>query len=317
VHRLEDELRRRLPEIFDFLDLYAFDGLWFWDIGTGEEWYSPRFCHLLGYDQSDVPTSSDWWQRQMHPDDLKKTLLMAERHLKNRLYPYDDVVRYRHKDGSIVWVRCRGTVLDNGGKPTRMIGTHVDVTALIEAQHRLEVETLRDPLTDLLNRRGLDDALHRAIETVRRLNCEAFAIFLDVDDFKAVNDRLGHTAGDRILRHVAKTIVASCRVLDDVGRHGGDEFIVLILVRDKSEATQAAERIRVAVETQPAQWEGAPVPLTCSSALVPVCSPDGIMVDRIDVLVKLAGPYLSRSKANGKNQVVPASIAPPAPTRVR
>ena len=104
-HYLKRELYRLIqtdPLIFDFLQNGSLDGLWYWDIeNPHEEWLSPRFKALFGY-ADDVPNTSDWWQKNIHPDDLQVAIDNFEKHKADPNHPYDQVVRYRHKNGSTV-----------------------------------------------------------------------------------------------------------------------------------------------------------------------------------------------------------------------
>ncbi|MFT6546534.1 MAG: PAS domain S-box-containing protein [Bacteriovoracaceae bacterium] len=108
------------------------DGLWYWDLENSENlWFSPRFKKVLGYEDHEVENKASWWKENIHPDDLVIATRNFDKHCQNPNYPYDQVVRYRHKNGGTVWVRCRGKALrDDKGKPVRMIGVHTDVTNL-------------------------------------------------------------------------------------------------------------------------------------------------------------------------------------------
>lgn len=144
------ELIRTDPKIFDFLQEGSLDGLWYWDITQPEnEWMNPRFKQLFGYEDHEVPDLSSWWMERIHPDDLGLALENYERHRDDPSHPYDQVVRYTHKDGSTVWVRCRGiAVRDENGEAVRLLGCHNDVTALKLAEAELEHRNrdLRDAL---------------------------------------------------------------------------------------------------------------------------------------------------------------------------
>ena len=141
-HYLKRELYRLIQidqQIFDFLQNGSLDGLWYWDVeNPTEEWLSPRFKELFGYTDDEVPNTSDWWQENIHPDDLRVVLDNFERHKVDPNHPYDQVVRYRHKDGSTVWIRCRGIAIRNEkGEATRMLGAHTDLTNLKRAELKL------------------------------------------------------------------------------------------------------------------------------------------------------------------------------------
>lgn len=151
-HYLKAELYRRIaddPEIFDFLQEGSLDGLWYWDLENPEhEWLSPRFKAVFGYEEDEIPHTSEWWQENIFPEDLPSVLERAQAHLENADVPYDQIVRYRHKDGSTVWIRCRGLALrDESGKPVRMLGCHTDVSSLKKTQ--LEIERQLEQLAAL------------------------------------------------------------------------------------------------------------------------------------------------------------------------
>ena len=100
---------------------------------------SPRLKELFGYADDEVPNTSDWWQENIHPDDLEVVLENLEKHKKDPRHPYDQVVRYWHKDGSVIWVRCRGISIRNeNGEAIRMLGAHTDLTSLMRAEAALK-----------------------------------------------------------------------------------------------------------------------------------------------------------------------------------
>ena len=133
------ELVRKDPAIFEFLQAGSLDGIWYWDVERQEqEWMSPRFKEVFGYRDDEIPNTPEWWQANIHPDDLAVALDNFGKHLEDPNHPYDQIVRYRHRDGGTVWVRCRGLAIrDDDGKPIRLLGCHTDVTALKRAEEDL------------------------------------------------------------------------------------------------------------------------------------------------------------------------------------
>ncbi|MEM6647870.1 MAG: ATP-binding protein [Bacteroidota bacterium] len=142
-HELYD-LVQRDPAIFEFLQAGSLDGIWYWDLtDPGVEWMSPRFWQVFGYNPATKPHRADAWQDMIHPDDLALALDNFNKHCTDPDHPYDQLVRYRHKDGSMVWVRCRGLAIrDADGTPIRMLGAHTEVTALKETEAELESKNL-------------------------------------------------------------------------------------------------------------------------------------------------------------------------------
>ncbi|WP_087017668.1 sensor domain-containing diguanylate cyclase [Thaumasiovibrio subtropicus] len=230
------------PEIFDFICESSLDGIWYWDVVEGNnEWMSPELWHLLGYDPADKAHLVTEWQELINQDDLKLATKNFLLHCEDPNHKYDQEVRYKHKNGTTVWVRCRGKAIrDENGKVIRLFGAHTDITELKRTQLELERKNeqlqhmvTHDNLTGLLNRKGLSDCLSDAL---KKTGCDRAMIgmaVIDVDNFKVINDTYGHVHGDRVLTLVAQTLKNSVRDTDYLSRFAGDEFALLML--DKSE----------------------------------------------------------------------------------
>jgi diguanylate cyclase (GGDEF)-like protein/PAS domain S-box-containing protein len=139
THYLEKELRALVmsdPLIFQFIQKASLDGLWYWDLeDKKQEWMNTSFWELLGYKPSAKEHLASEWQSLIFPEDLELMLANLEKHCDDPKYAYDQVVRYRHKDGSTVWVHCRGVAIrDAAGKATRMLGAHTDLTPQKKAE---------------------------------------------------------------------------------------------------------------------------------------------------------------------------------------
>lgn len=135
MHYLKRELYDLVKSddaIFDFLQIGSLDGLWYWDLEKPEhEWMSPEFWRLFGLDPQTKQHFASEWQDLIHPDDLALALENFHKHLEDPEHPYDQIVRYRHADGHMVTVRCRGLAIrDENGRPVRMLGAHNDLTEL-------------------------------------------------------------------------------------------------------------------------------------------------------------------------------------------
>lgn len=193
-HYLKEELYHLVrgdPTIFDFLQNGSLDGIWYWDLQMQDhEWMSPRFWEVFGYDPEEKPHLVEAWQDMINAEDLKVVLDNFEKHCKNPKYPFDQIVRYRHKDGSTVWVRCRGiAVRDEKGKPVRMLGAHTEVTALKDTEAALKKKTDElQHLNEVLERsnKELDDfayiASHDLKEPLRGIHNYAAFLYEDYKD---------------------------------------------------------------------------------------------------------------------------------------
>ena len=145
-HYLRRELFDRIrsdASVFRFIQDGSLDGIWYWDLERPEhEWMSAEFWRLFGYAPEQKQHLASEWQDMIHPEDLKTALENFEAHCADPSHPYDQIVRYRHRDGSTVWVRCRGmAVRDAEGRPIRMLGAHVDITAQMKAYEELRAVT--------------------------------------------------------------------------------------------------------------------------------------------------------------------------------
>lgn len=155
-HYLQRELYDLLKsdrQISEFVISGSTDGIWFWDLIKPEnEWMSPEFWRLFGYEPAKKKHLASEWQDMIFHEDLETALDNFNKHAADPEHPYDQLVRYRHKDGSTVWVRCRGLILrDENGTPTRMLGAHNDVTklkiaALNAVRYANELERANDSL---------------------------------------------------------------------------------------------------------------------------------------------------------------------------
>lgn len=162
-----------------------------------------------------------------------------------------------------------GRVESPAGEPPSPVTDAAVIDPIAEIERlRAEVEALRrraeaaeaaadhDVLTPALNRRGFVAAMKSAMAFCQRHEVPAVLLYLDLDGFKGVNDRLGHAAGDAALVHVAEMMRANLRESDAVGRLGGDEFGLLMLNAGLEEGREKARRLAAALEETPFQWEG-------------------------------------------------------------
>ncbi|MFK7888418.1 MAG: PAS domain-containing protein, partial [Gammaproteobacteria bacterium] len=145
-HYLQTELEALIKadaSMWQFLQRGSLDGCWYWDLENPEqEWMSPEFWALFGIDPHTKRHDPAEWQDMIFAEDRDVALENFQRHLEDPDHAYDQVVRYRHADGSTVWVRCRGIAIRDEvtGKPIRMLGAHNDLTATKAAERQLLVE---------------------------------------------------------------------------------------------------------------------------------------------------------------------------------
>jgi diguanylate cyclase (GGDEF)-like protein len=167
-------------------------------------------------------------------------------------------------------------------------------------EEKLEYFAIHDVLTGLLNRRSLEEMLNRTISRAGR-GVASSLLYMDLDNFKEVNDTVGHAAGDEVLNTLSDLLKAELRTEDIIFRVGGDEFAVLLEGMDSRESLPTAERLRVAVETHPFEPEGRVFRLSLSIGLIEI---GGTLAT--GVLLSQADAAMYRAKAQGKNRVVMA-----------
>lgn len=275
----------------------ANDGLWDWNVRTGEIYFSPRWKAMLGGEDGDIASTRDEWLRRVHVDDMGRVNAEITAHLEGRTSHFEVEHRMRHQDGTYRWMRSRGlAVRDAGGRAYRMSGSQTDITD----------GKVSDALTGLPNRLLFMDRLGRAIERGRRQSDHQFTVlFLDLDRFKLVNDSLGHMAGDQLLVAIARRLETCLRGSDScarfaaehtVARLGGDEFTILLEdVGDVSNAVRVADRIQTALQ-QPFDLDGHEVFTSASIGIA--TSTTGY--DGPEAVLRDADTAMYRAKALGK-----------------
>ncbi len=229
------------------------DGVWDWHIQAGVELYSAGFLQIYGYSPDDLEANPAIIDSLTHPDDREQMSRDRQAHFDGLTPIYSNEHRVRCKDGSWKWVQTRGMVIarDEQGRPLRMVGTHTDITERKRAEALTWRQANYDALTDLPNRRLLAERLGNEMKKARREGRQLALLALDLDRFKEVNDRLGHDAGDELLRQAARRIAGCIREVDMVARLGGDEFIVLLA--DLQGDTSSVERVANALVNSLAQ----------------------------------------------------------------
>lgn len=149
------------------------DGMWDWDLLTDGVYYSPRWKEMLGYAAEELPDHLDTWRTLVNPDDRDRVLATAEDFAKGKLPRYEVEFRMRHKDGRWIWILARAALIrDPTGRPVRLVGTHVDITARKDAMRLLEIQ--RDLAIELSRSRNLRqayEALLRAATTLPGFDC--------------------------------------------------------------------------------------------------------------------------------------------------
>lgn len=197
----------------------------------------------------------------MHPDDLALTQASIVRIMNGQSH-VDFRNRYVRKDGGVVHILWAAFWSEEAGA---RIGVARDVSALRQAEEELRFLAHHDPLTELTNRSLFSDRLDLALRTAHRQKSTLALLFLDINDFKNINDAHGHAVGDRVLCTIARRLECCVRETDTVARMGGDEFTVLLTdIQSEEAVSQKVEQISaVMAEPLGAELDGVNM-LSCS-----------------------------------------------------
>lgn len=275
------------------------DGLWDWDMMTGELLYSKRFRDMFGYSEQDFPDRIESWSSRIHPDDLPVAMALLETALQSR-DPVALEYRFLCRDGSWKWVRSRGVAIghDKNGKPSRMTGTITDISEKRESEERIWYQANFDALTGLPNRRLFRDRLDQEVKKAARADHSLCLMFIDLDRFKEVNDLMGHDTGDQLLVEAAHRLAGCVRSSDTVARLGGDEFTVILTeLADVAYVENVAQKI----------LERLAAPFLLNQQTVYVSASVGITLYQADAttseqLISNADQAMYAAKHAGRNQ---------------
>ena len=238
-----EHTRQRLVEAFE----HAAVGMALIDLNGRYTKVNGAMCEMLGYEEEELLGRS--YKTVTHPEENDHPVARAEAALSGTSDTYHVEKRYVHRDGHVVWASVGVTIVrDDEGVPQYFVSQAIDVTARRMLEERLAHEAVHDTLTGLPTRSLLFDRLDQALAGARRREALVAVLFVDLDGFKAVNDSLGHAAGDQVLVAVAQRLRDAVREIDTPARFGGDEFVVIC--PDLSNAAGAvgiAERIRAAL----------------------------------------------------------------------
>jgi diguanylate cyclase (GGDEF)-like protein/PAS domain S-box-containing protein len=233
---------RRYRTLIEQLPLVVYvDAL---DAGSSNIFTSEQVEPLVGYSTAEWAADADLFVRALHPDDRER-VLAAHANTPATHQPMSVEYRLIAKDGRTVWIRDEGVVvLDDDGTPLYLQGYLLDITPERQAQEELRQLALYDTLTGLANRAFFHEQFQHTLSLRKEPGQQAALLFLDVDDFKQVNDQCGHGVGDRVLATIGSRIQHSLRAGDVAARLGGDEFAIVVpAIAEASEAVHVAERL--------------------------------------------------------------------------
>jgi diguanylate cyclase (GGDEF)-like protein/PAS domain S-box-containing protein len=252
-------------------------------------------ARMLGYEDRELIGESA--AKVIHPEDQRVVFDCLQRLFSDPRECHDIEYRKIRKDGTVFWVHQRAT-LDPGTGAPRLLVVCRDITDRRNLEAQLAHQATHDALTNLVNRREFERRLHRVLSgdadpAERHVLC-----FLDLDQFKAINDSRGHMAGDELLRELAALLKAQVRSRDTLARVGGDEFAILMEHASLEKAVILAEKIRAAVEGFQFHWRSECLSIGVSIGVVPIGAGQSV----VDML-NIADMACYRAKKAGRNRI--------------
>lgn len=247
----------------------------------------------------DYLPSLESWMASIHPEDQQR----FQEHWQNLVDKQESIsieLRLIRRDNEVIWLQLLTSALhDQKGMLLGYLGAISDISELKKAQFQMETLAFYDPLTGLANRRLFRDRLKKSIAKALRTKSSVALLFIDMDQFKRVNDSLGHDAGDLLLIEVARRLQENMRETDTVSRVGGDEFTILLTdVHSTHDVLQAAEKLLRAL-AEPILIHGHTLVTTVSIGIT--MTPEDSIDD--NVLMKNADLAMYRAKELGRNNI--------------
>lgn len=256
---------------------------------------NPAFLHMTGYTEEDVMGKTCHFLQG--PETEAEKIALVQQALKEHKEIQVTVKNYR-KDGSWFWNRLMlGPVFDEAGRCTHFLGIQEDITQQRIHEDYITHQHSHDHLTGLANRQTFETNLQQAFETQHHSSKPLFLCYIDLDDFKPLNDSLGHLIGDQIIKSVSDRLQALLQTGDFLGRFAGDEFALLMVNRNKrSEVITTAEEI-LKLFTQPFQIDEHKIHLSASIGIVA----DDCSIQRSSELLYHAVLAMKEAKRQGRN----------------
>lgn len=271
------------------------------------------FREITGYGP-EQGISSEAWLEVVHPDDRDRVRAEADR--LDSHPDYDEELEYRivRRDGQVKWVRSYDRQFTSDDGTTQLVqGLIIDVTeqkrqeeALREANDRIQEQNRllarlarTDALTGLLNRRAMQEQLERELRLFSRGRSAFSILLIDLDEFKEVNDRHGHRAGDRVLMHLAEALSDQLRASDVQSRWGGEEFMVLLTETDGEAALKVSRKLLDWFASHPTVIDGTQLRVTFTGGVT-----EAREGDTVDTVFSRADKALYQGKNGGRNRIV-------------
>lgn len=277
----------------------ASDALWDWDIVIDSAYIS-WWKNILGFEQQEIKDYYINWISRIHPGDFSRVIKRLEDHLKGTEPFFSCEYRIKLKNGKYIWILSKGKAIwNNYGQAVRMVGSHTEITQFKKAEAKLKRMAYHDQLTGLLLRKVFVEKIKAAIKNAQKSGGKLAVLFLDLDNFKTINDTYGHHIGDRYLKIVTLKLKSCLRKTDILCRMGGDEFALLMpKIFNQKDVEDCSQRI-ICLFNDPLKICGHNIHITISigAAIFPFHGKNAInLLDNADIA-------MYESKKTGKNKL--------------
>ncbi len=287
------EAERRYRSIFE----NAVEGIYQSTTEHGYLAVNPALARMYGYASPEemIASLSDI-ATQLYVEPQRRDDFLRMMHRAGQVTGFEAQVRRR--DGSLIWISENArAVRDNEGRILFFEGTVVDITERRHYEEQIRYQATHDALTGLPNRSLLQDRLQQAILHAQRTGDLVAAVFVDLDQFKFVNDSLGHHSGDSLLKTIARRLLDCARVSDTVSRQGGDEFVLVFTGCDSREEIERITRRAIESVSEPVEIGGIELQVTCSAG-ISIYPFDGRSAE---TLLRHADSAMYKAKEAGRN----------------
>jgi diguanylate cyclase (GGDEF)-like protein/PAS domain S-box-containing protein len=252
-------------------------------------------ARMLGYEANELLGESV--AKVIHPEDQRAVFACVEKIFADPDAKLDIEYRKVRKDGSIFWAHQRAS-LEPGSEAQRLLVVCRDITEKRHLEDKLAYHASHDGLTNLINRREFERRFQQLLERDSDPADRHFLCFLDLDQFKVINDNCGHIAGDELLREIAALLTGLVRSRDTLARIGGDEFVVLLEHASLDKTLLLAEKIRATIEEFEFHWRSERFSIGVSIGVVPVQTGQSITN-----LLNMADMACYAAKKQGRNRI--------------
>lgn len=297
-HKLMDkqEELQKSEERYRLVAESTMDIIWEGDLVNKKRYFSEKLYEILGYKTWEME-DMDAWFSIIHPEDIEWVKKGIKQQVDEKVDLKTFEYRVRHKDGRYIWVRSNTKCeFDEKGNAVTVFGAFTDINELKIQQYKINKLAYYDSVTGLPNRARLRELVTKEIESCHMLNSKLALFFIDLDNFKTVNDSFGHEAGDKLLLEVGKRMEEIQGTNMTSFRLGGDEFVVLITSIEHREQVEAYSKELLRCLAVPIFIDGNMFRVTASIGAV-FYPEDGLNYDE---LLKNADTAMYISKSSGK-----------------